>query len=69
MGRQFSVEDKERILAELDGAVAPGERGSILRRKGLYWSTVSRWRQRRDAAVRAGLSGAKRGPEGRSVDA
>ena len=63
MGRQFSVEYKERILAELDGAVAPGERGAILRREGLYWSTVSRWRQRRDAAVRAGLSDAKRGPK------
>ena len=63
MGRQFSVEYKERILAELEGAVAPGERGAILRREGLYWSTVSRWRQRRDAAVRAGLSDAKRGPK------
>ena len=63
MGRTFSSEYKQRILAELDEARAPGERGAILRREGLYWSTVSRWRQRRDAAVRAGLSDAKRGPK------
>lgn len=63
MGRRFSVAYKERILAELDAAVVPGERGAILRREGLYWSTVSRWRQRRDAAVREGLSEGKRGPK------
>ena len=63
MGRTFSAEYKQRILAELDDALAPGERGQILRREGLYWSTVSRWRQRRDAAVRAGLSDVKRGPK------
>ena len=63
MGRRFSVAYKERILAELDAALAPGERGAILRREGLYWSTVSRWRQRRDAAVREGLSEGKRGPK------
>jgi len=64
MGRRFSVEYKERVLAELDAALAPGERGAILRREGLYWSTVSRWRQRRDAAVREGLREGKRGPKG-----
>ncbi|MDA1148327.1 MAG: hypothetical protein O3A76_17145 [Chloroflexi bacterium] len=63
MGRTFSSEYKQRILAELDDALAPGERGAILRREGLYWSTVSRWRLRRDEAVRAGLSDVKRGPK------
>lgn len=63
MGRAFSAEYKQRILAELDEALAPGEHGAIVRREGLYWSTVSRWRQRRDAAVRASLSDAKRGPK------
>ena len=63
MGRTFSAEYTQRILSELDDALAPGERGAILRREGLYWSTVSRWRQRRDAAVRAGVSDVKRGPK------
>ena len=63
MGRTFCAEYEQRILAELDDVLAPGERGQILRRKGLYWPTVSRWRQRRDAAVRAGLSDVKRGPK------
>ncbi len=63
MSRIFSSEYKQRILAELDAARVPGERGAILRREGLYWSTVSRWQQRRDAAVRVGLSDAKRGPK------
>ncbi|MFN2323360.1 MAG: hypothetical protein ABR510_10440 [Trueperaceae bacterium] len=44
MGRTFSSAYKQRILAELDDALAPGERGQILRREGLHWSTVSRWR-------------------------
>ena len=63
MGSTFSSEYKQRILAEMDDALAPGERGAILRREGLYWSTVSRWRLRRDEAVRAGLSDVKRGPK------
>jgi transposase len=63
MGRKFTPEYKQKILTELDAALAPGERGAILRRENLYWSTVSRWRERRDAAVREGLKESKRGPK------
>ncbi len=61
--RSYSASYKQRILEELDAAVEPGQRGIIMRRERLYSSTVGRWRQQRDEAVRAGLSERKRGPK------
>jgi hypothetical protein len=63
MGRTFTSEYKQRILDELDAADRQGGRGAILRRENLYWSTVSRWRTARDAAVREGLKERPRGPK------
>ena len=68
MSRRFSPSYKNRILEELD-AVAKGEKGAILRRESLYSSTVSRWRQQREAGALDGLTNAKRGPKGKSRDA
>jgi transposase len=39
--RQYSREDKKRILAEIDGAREPGEVGTIMRREGLYSQLIS----------------------------
>jgi len=61
--RRFSTKYKLRILAEIDECTQPGERGALLRREGLYSSTVRRWRQRRDEGVLSGLSPKKRGPK------
>ena len=61
--RRFSTRYKLRILAEIDECTRPGQLGALLRREGLYSSTVRRWRQRRDEGVLIGLSPKKRGPK------
>ena len=60
--RTFTVQDKLRILAEIDRAPAGGT-GAILRREGLYSSTLSDWRGLRDAGALGGLTPVKRGPK------
>jgi transposase len=60
--RTFTVQDKLRVLAEIDRAPAGGT-GAILRREGLYSSTLSEWRQLRDAGALGGLKPIKRGPK------
>lgn len=42
--RQYSQEYKQRILAEAERC-GRGELGGLLRREGLYYSTLSKWRQ------------------------
>ncbi len=54
--RQFSAEYKQRILAEADRCIKPGEIGALLRREGLYSSLLTTWRQQRKQALEAGLS-------------
>ncbi len=61
--RQFSAAYKMRICAEADTCTKPGELGALLRREGLYSSTLRRWRQKRDEGVVGGLSPKKRGPK------
>ena len=65
--RSYSAAYKQRILEELDVASEPGMTGMILRREGLYSSSVGRWRRQRDEAIRAGLGERKRGPKPDSV--
>jgi transposase len=60
--RRFTTQEKLGILAEIDQASQSGGIGSILRREGLYWSTLSRWREQRAAGMVKGLTPAKRGP-------
>ena len=60
--RKFSAEDKKRILEEADGATAHGAIGALLRREGIYSSTLANWRREREAAVRKAFS-QKRGPQ------
>lgn len=47
-GRRYSQAYKLRILAEADRCVR-GELGALLRREGLYYSTLSKWRQQQAA--------------------
>jgi len=60
--RRFTAQDKRRILAETDGAAGTGRIGAILRREGLYSSTLTEWRKARDTGANTALSPAKHGP-------
>jgi transposase len=62
--RKFSAEDKKRILEEVDRATGHGGIGAVLRREGIYSSTLHGWRKERDAAVHQAFSH-KRGPQPR----
>ena len=59
--RSFTVQDKLRILADTDRAAETGGIGTILRREGLYSSTLTDWRRQRDAGAFAALVPGKRG--------
>ena len=60
--RTFTAADKVRILAEIDRA-GPGGSGAILRREGLYSSSLTDWRRQRDAGAYEALKAVKRGPK------
>lgn len=61
--RLFSAEEKKRILEETDRALVNGGGvGAILRREGIYSSTLHGWRKERGSAVRKAFS-QKRGPQ------
>ena len=61
--RTFTARDKLRILAATDQAAGTGDIGAILRREGVYSSTLSDWRRQRDAGAFGALTPAKRGPK------
>ena len=48
--RTFSAEYKRRILAEAD-ACRRGQVGALLRREGLYYSHLTKWRGEREAGT------------------
>ena len=61
--RHFSNADKRRILAAADRCTRPGEIGALMRREGVYSSSLSTWRRQREAADLAALAPQKRGPK------
>ena len=61
--RQFSNADKRRILAAVDSCTKPGEIGALMRREGVYSSSLSTWRGQREAADLAALAPQKRSPK------
>jgi transposase-like protein len=63
--RRFSAAYKLRILREADVCDGAGEIGALLRREGLYSSTLSKWRKQREAGALQALD-RKRGRK--SVD-
>jgi len=64
--RTFSAEFKRSILEEYD-RLPEGEKGSLLRREGLYSSHIVEWRRARDAATLEALAPKGRRPR-RSVE-
>ena len=61
--RTFTAKDKLRILAATDRAAETGGIGAILRREGIYSSTLCDWRRQRDAGASGALTPIKRGPK------
>ena len=61
--RLFSKADKQRILQAADRCSRPGEIGALMRREGVYSSSLSTWRRQRKAAELGALSPQKRGPK------
>ena len=63
--RVYTAEYKKRILAQADAAVEKGDIAKLLRREGLYSSTLAGWRRERESALDKAFS-QKRGPEPKS---
>jgi transposase len=61
--RTITRETKLRILSETDAAADVGGIGAILRREGLYSSSLSDWRRQRDSGALGSLTPTKRGPK------
>jgi transposase-like protein len=61
--RTFTAQTKLRILNEIDGAADTGRIGAILRREGIYSSSLCDWRRQRDAGAFNALVPGKRGPK------
>jgi len=61
--RVFSNADKRRILAAAERCTLPGEIGALLRKEGVYSSSLSTWRRQREALELAALAPQKRGPK------
>ncbi len=59
--RRFTGSYKAAILRELDQAIEPGAKGAIMRREGLYSSSIVEWRKQRAAGDTGALARA-RGP-------
>ncbi len=61
--RSFSNADKRRILRAADLCTKPGEVGALMRREGVYSSSLSTWRRQREATELGALAAQKRGPK------
>jgi hypothetical protein len=66
--RKFTLDKKLQVLREADRCKAPGELGALLRREGLYWSTLSRWRIARERGELSGAGAKKRGAKSQVRD-
>jgi transposase len=68
--RVFTAEYKLRIVEEYDNAESPRERAALLRREGIYTSSISEWRRARDEASREEIPERKPGrPARQAADA
>ncbi len=59
--RRFTARYKLRILEEADACTEPGRLGALLRREGLYSSSLATWRRQRDQGQLSALGPKKRG--------
>lgn len=66
--RQFSAQDKLRILKEIDEVTEAGGVGAVLRREGLYSSHLTDWRRARAAGELDALAPKKRGRKAKEAN-
>lgn len=66
--RRFTVAYKLEILRKADACTERGQLGVLLRREGLYASSVISWRRQREQGVLDALTPRKRGRKARPVD-
>ena len=66
--RTFTAGEKLRILGETDRAADTGGISAILRREGVYSSTLTDWRRQREAGAFEALKPLKRGPKEAAVN-
>lgn len=66
--RQFTPDDKARILAEADACTERGQLGQLLRREGIYSSHLTSWRALAKREGLAGLVTKRPGPKPRLDD-
>jgi transposase len=59
--RRFTVDYKLSILHQADACQQPGELGALLRREGLYSSSLALWRSQRQQGILTGLTPRTRG--------
>ncbi|MFN0060301.1 MAG: hypothetical protein ACKVX7_17725 [Planctomycetota bacterium] len=57
--RKFSLDDKRRILAEIDSAPR-GSKGAVLERYGLHSPAITKWRKRVGKTGKASPSAARK---------
>ncbi len=66
--RTYTAQQKLKVLVETDN-LSQGEIGAFLRRKGLYWSHLTKWRKLRDEGMLLSLEPKKRGTPPRAPEA
>ena len=59
--RKLTAKYKLRILAEADACTQPGQIGALLRREGLYSSSLTTWRRQRKKGLLQAMTPKKRG--------
>ncbi|RJQ77162.1 MAG: hypothetical protein C4519_13895 [Desulfobacteraceae bacterium] len=59
--RKLSVQYKLQILQQADKCTNPGEMGALLRREGLYSSSLTRWRRQCDQGLLDAMAPKTRG--------
>jgi len=59
--RRLTAGYKLRILQEADQCNEPGQLGALLRREGLYSSSLTRWRRQREEGILSAMAPKRRG--------
>ena len=67
--RRFTAKEKLRVLKMAEACTRVGELGAMLRREGIYSSSLAGWRRARDAGELSALGPKKRGPKPVVADA
>jgi len=66
--RRFTAQYKICILQEADNCTDFGQIGALLRREGLYASSLTTWRRQKERGTLDALSAKRRGPKKKITD-